>query len=217
MVLGVFQESVVVKNRFFSAGFKLTKQSLHDLRNEGLAEKIVECLKPLKWQKFKKKIELREAVEQQIGKTPTEKYWQQILKSAFISPLPSYTPLSEVFKWHSIYDGLRAAGLWLAHFYPDNLDHINVMVRRGYLVLFYATGRDGVPRGSVVGLPKDLPLAAIAENMKQEHVDYLILDNGYAKNMKNVGPLWEKPELSREFGLRLVHKDPEGRFQIYSL
>ncbi len=217
LVSGGLEESILVKNRFLSAGFKLTKQSLHNLRNDGLPEEIAEHLKPVKWRKFAWKKELREAVEQQIGKAPTEKYWQQILNSALISPIPSHSTLPGTFQWRTIYVGLRAAGLWLAHYYPGNLDHIKVMVGRGPLVLFYATGRDEVPKGSVVGLPKDLALAAIAEKMKQEHIEYLILDNGYAKNMKNMAPLWEKPELAREFGLKLVQKDPEGLFQVYSV
>jgi hypothetical protein len=53
--------------------------------------------------------------------------------------------------------------------------------------------------------------------MRNEHVDYLIFDYVLIKDHEGLIPLWEKPELACEFGLRLVQKDPEGLFQIYSL
>lgn len=61
--------------------FKLTKQSLNNLRSEGVPEDIVEALKPMKWREFEK-FEFLEAVEKHISREYTVKYQKQILKYA---------------------------------------------------------------------------------------------------------------------------------------
>lgn len=64
------------------AGFTLTKQSLENLRQEGLPSEMVEKLEPLKDQKFNTEDEFLEAVTQEIGNDQTVSYKAQIVKHA---------------------------------------------------------------------------------------------------------------------------------------
>lgn len=216
MMSGVFKESILFKNRFLSAGFMLTKESLQNL-DEGMPGEVVERLKPLKWSKFNTEKEFWEAVEDQIGREWIELRRKQILKQALISPLVSYTTLPEALTWRSANFGLRAAGLWLERHYPGNIDQITIMARRGPVILFYANGRNKEPKGTVAVFPKNFQLRRIAKKMKQENIEYLILDYTYIKGRENFLPLWQNPDLARELGLKLVHIDPNGLFQVYSL
>lgn len=214
LVLGALNESILFKNRFLSAGFTLTKQSLHNL-DESMPGETLDKLKPIKWKTFESLPEFWTAVEEQIGREWVELRKEQILREALISPLATYTTLPDAFTWYSIYDGLRAAGLWLAHFYAGDLNRITVMARRGPLVLFYATGKDEIPQGRVVGLPHRFP--EVIETMTREQVDFLIFDTVLIHEHEHLLPLWENPQSAEEFGLKVVHLDPDGLFQIYSL
>jgi hypothetical protein len=64
------------------ASFKLTEQSLDNLRQEGLPNEIVEKLEALKDQKFHTEDEFLEAVRQEIGNDQTGRYKAQILQQA---------------------------------------------------------------------------------------------------------------------------------------
>ena len=62
------------------AGFKLTEQSIDNLRQEGFPNKILEKLDALKDKKFNTENEFLEAVRQEIGSDLTVSYKEQILK-----------------------------------------------------------------------------------------------------------------------------------------
>jgi len=89
--VGEFLEEFAQKNSIYSlnpqsyfwesASFKLTKDSMRYLRNEGVSEKIVEALKPLKNQKYVNEREFLKLVEQHIDKEQAVKYQKQILES----------------------------------------------------------------------------------------------------------------------------------------
>ncbi len=64
------------------AGFKLTEQSLDNLRQEGLPNEILEKLEALTDQKFNTEDEFLEAVREEIGNDQTVSYKAQILKHA---------------------------------------------------------------------------------------------------------------------------------------
>lgn len=63
-------------------GFKLTEQSLDNLRQKGFPNKILEKLEALKDQKFNTEDEFLEAVRLEIGNDETASYKAQILKHA---------------------------------------------------------------------------------------------------------------------------------------
>ncbi|MDI6777221.1 MAG: hypothetical protein QMD03_08325 [Syntrophales bacterium] len=64
------------------ASFKLTEQSLDNLREEGLPNEILEKLEALKDQKFNTEDEFLKAVRQEIGQDQTISYKEQILQHA---------------------------------------------------------------------------------------------------------------------------------------
>jgi len=64
--------------------FKLTTQSLRNLRIEGIPDKILEGLMPLEEKGFIKEPDFVEAVENQIGIEPTVRYKTLILKRAWV-------------------------------------------------------------------------------------------------------------------------------------
>jgi hypothetical protein len=74
--------SEAAASRADEASFTLTEQSLDNLRQEGLPNKILEKLKALKDQKFDTQDKFLEAVRQEIGNDQTVRYKEQILENA---------------------------------------------------------------------------------------------------------------------------------------
>jgi len=65
-----------------TAVFRLTKDSMKQLRGAGIPEKVVNALKPLQWLPFIKQEDFLETVKKHIGEEQTFKYQEQILKHA---------------------------------------------------------------------------------------------------------------------------------------
>lgn len=67
--------------------FKLTKQALHDLKDEGFSDKILTYLEQLLDQEFFEEQEFLAAVEDQIGEKTTLQYEKQLLEYALVEDL----------------------------------------------------------------------------------------------------------------------------------
>ncbi len=130
----------------------------------------------------------------------------------------SYATLPDVLNTRQFYEGIRSPGIWLGQNYPDDLDQISLMARRGPVILFYAHGKNKAPQGRrTYALSKTSSMEEIVETMKHEQIDYLIIDRDYIRFLEHLRPLWESPNMATQFGLKCVHQDPEGVFQVYAL
>jgi hypothetical protein len=223
----LFTDSKLFKNRLLSmTNFSLTKQSLIDLREAGVPANIMDDLTPLKYQFFNYKgREFEAALDKHLDWEQLVRYRKQIFQHA--SVVIPYTTLPQVFN-DTNYFQKRFFSLihWLRRHYPGDPDTMKIMTSfdpsRAVHVLFYVNGGKKAPQEdhaiSLLSASQGVTLDKIAEQMRLKNIDYFILANtgNFTTFMKPMLPLWENPDLASEWGLTLVHTDPNGA-QVYSL
>jgi 4-amino-4-deoxy-L-arabinose transferase-like glycosyltransferase len=217
IVNGALKESRVFKNRIITAGFRFDNWSLDYLEREKVSEGITDRLQPLEWQTFSHENDFWKAVEQYVPREEMLGYQSLLLKYATLSRFERYHTLPWLLMARRV-SGVRTAGIWLEHNYTGDLDELRIMgLKAPELLLFYANGRGSFPRGTAMELPQEISLHRVAETMKHEQIDYLVLDSPSINSWKTLKPLWEQPEEALDVRLRLLYKDPQGLCQIYAL
>lgn len=226
---GVFHDTPFFKSRVWSQNFSIPKRATAVFRKKGIPENLLEQLESLRYRKFSKKDELIQAVETTIGPEATNTYQHIIVKQAH-RPMPALTyQMADLQGVMSIRynqkETLQKAGYFIRNYTNRELDTIKVIdaVNHAYIILFYATGEERIPDGTPVQIggkigvePSDLPLVYFANRMKTEQIDFFVLTESSAKrHAQDVQQLYETPEISQRYDLKLLYRDPHNYFQIY--
>ena len=111
--------------------------------------------------------------------------------------------------------GLRVAGFWLkAH--HENPEAVRVLTRRPEILEFYLLGkREPSLRLRAPGwewIPEEA-----AACMRQENLEYLVLECGYIPRMPGLMPMWEASAENLPAGFVEVYADPDGFCRIFRL
>ena len=109
--------------------------------------------------------------------------------------------------------GLRASGLWLRENAPRPEDIAILSPRKGQVALFYASGEQFLVQYRDIQPTQTLD--EISALVNTADFDYLVLDNHYVHQQPHMKALWNNPGSAQEYGLLMLHRDPEGWFQIY--
>ncbi|MFH1403427.1 MAG: glycosyltransferase family 39 protein [Candidatus Altiarchaeota archaeon] len=122
-----------------------------------------------------------------------------------------YNIISEPNPYHV----MEKAGSWLRDNVEDPGSISVLMPKKGDVVLFYASGKK-VPDGMFYDIHPRISMGNLSLMLENGTADYLILEEHYVRKMNHsTGVLWDNPETGGEYGMRLVHKDEGGLFQIY--
>ena len=136
-----------------------------------------------------------------------------------ILPRPYAIPsFKEVYSGEHPHKGLRGAGLWISEQARQG-DFFIVAPKKSNVAAFYAYGKsmDESFMKKAVSLNKHRTLADVRAILREVGGGYFILDSWYIDQRPNLKPLWDAPDTAREYGLRLLHLDPDGFYQVYGL
>ncbi|PIE34910.1 hypothetical protein CSA56_06225 [candidate division KSB3 bacterium] len=231
IVTGVIEHVPFVKERVFFPEYMLTKDSMQifkeSVKNDRMPDEYIAALKAVKWQKFTDKHLLFQSIEAELEREILPEYKRTILKTALVSPFSSYTFLPDIFKEEHTSITLKRAAQWLRDNAQKPLKDLTIMARKGNIILFYAEGRTHPPGGTMVSLvghenepvPKNQPLSFFAKFMRQEQIDYCVVNFLAFPYQTNLKRLWDNPTLANDVGLVLEYdnRDDEYGVQIYSL
>jgi hypothetical protein len=94
---------------------------------------------------------------------------------------------------------------------------VNVMaLRRAEVASYYANGRNLLPDARLVRAAPDLTAEDAAAAMREEGLQYLLLDRSYIRTRPGVAALWTCAPDDCPRDLRLVAEDP-GNYRIFEI
>lgn len=130
-------------------------------------------------------------------------------------------PIHGKFQPHSLFSmvnmghghyGLRQAGFWLRDNVPLE-DRSLILSRKPSVVVFYAYNKN-IAQHYGEGLGKNSTIESAIALIKEKKLKYFILDEHYIEEMELMKPLWDSPELSKQYGAMLISGDNQS-FKIF--